>query len=226
MLNNDHESMFVGSLMLFSTEGTLHQHFPDDIIQEEEDTEPVPLLFTLSSDTIGVNKEEGQKRMVGALDTEDSESKGLYDYTYDGPQLFLNSDKITINSRQQSMFLSSFQNIIISSGIKLEFVSENETIFEASNIYLGRQSRDKKVSGESPAEPLVLGEQLRLFLTEMVEILETAHGLCQGAPIPVMDSSGAPLLPKWLQLKQKIADVDTAPFNSQYHFIEDNGNKT
>ena len=72
---------------------------------------------------------------------------------------------------------------------------------------------------------MVLGEQLRLFLTEFIEIVEQAHGLCQGAPIPIMDSSGAPLLPKWQQLKQKISDVTTAAFNSQYHFIEDNGQK-
>tara|TARA_R100000315_G_scaffold61631_1_gene40587 strand:- start:343 stop:1668 length:1326 start_codon:yes stop_codon:yes gene_type:complete len=224
MLNNDHESMFDSTLMLFSEEGTLHQHFPNDIHQEEEDSEPVQILFTLSSDTVGEDKEDGQKRMIGALDPEDAESKGLYNYLYDGPQYFLNSDKITINSRTESMFLSSFQHIIIGAGNKLEFVSENETIIESSNIYLGRQSKQKKLDGEI-AEPLVLGEQLRLFLTEFIEVMEQAHGLCQGAPIPVMDSTGAPLLPKLQQLKQKIADVDTAPFNSQYHYIEDNGNK-
>ena len=40
-----------------------------------------------------------------------------------------------------------------------------------------------------------------------------------------MDSTGAPLLPKIEQLKNKINSVDTAPFNSKYHYIEDNGNK-
>ena len=77
------------------------------------------------------------------------------------------------------------------------------------------------------SEAQILGSLMgkKLFLTEFIEIVEQAHGLCQGAPIPIMDSSRAPLLPKWQQLKQKISDVTTAAFNSQYHFIEDNGQK-
>ena len=117
--------------------------------------------------------------------------------------------------------------MVLGSGNTLNLISENETIIESSNIYLGRQAKNKKKDSESetPAEPLVLGEQLRIFLTEFIEVLEQAHGLCQGAPIPVMDQTGAPLLPKLQQLKEKINAVDTAPFNSQYHYIEDNGQK-
>ena len=95
---------------------------------------------------------------------------------------------------------------------------------ESSNIYLGKQAKIKR-DNEEVAEPLVLGEQLRLFLTEFIEVMEQAHGLCQGAPIPVMDSAGSPLVAKLTQLKQKINKIDTAPFNSKYHYIEDNGQK-
>ena len=114
--------------------------------------------------------------------------------------------------------------MVLGAGNTCTIVSENETVIESSNIYLGRQARQKKVDGEV-AEPVVLGEQLRLFLEELIGVLEQAHGLCQGAPIPIMDSAGSPLLAKLQQLKNKISSVDTAPFNSEYHFIEDNGIK-
>tara|TARA_Y100000401_G_scaffold109285_1_gene105378 strand:- start:19 stop:1359 length:1341 start_codon:yes stop_codon:yes gene_type:complete len=227
-LGNSAESNEDGSIILISDDGTIHQHFPNDIVFEgdEEKAEPIPNLFTLSSDTVGLDKENGQKRLIGAFDPENEESKGLYNYEYNEPQIFFNSDKITINSKKDSIFLSSKKNIVLGSGTSINFISENETIIESSNIYLGRQAKAKRdEGGDSPAEPLVLGEQLRLFLTEFIEVMEQAHGLCQGAPIPIMDSTGAPLLPKLQQVKQKISDVTSTPFNSQYHFIEDNGQK-
>ena len=226
-LGNESESNMDGSILLISDFGTIHQHFPNDIIFPEEDSEePELLLFNLASDTVGKDKENGQKRLIGSKDVEDSESKGLYNYEYKEPQVFLNSDRITFNSKKDSMFLSAYQDVVIGAGNTLNIISENETIIESSNIYLGRQSKLKKDGdGDTPAEPLVLGEQLRLFLVEFIEVIEKAHGLCQGAPIPIMDSSGAPLLPQLQQLKDKINSVSTAPFNSEYHFIEDNGNK-
>tara|TARA_B100000287_G_C20596016_1_gene766162 strand:+ start:93 stop:1439 length:1347 start_codon:yes stop_codon:yes gene_type:complete len=225
-LGNESESNNDGTVILISDDGTIHQHFPNDI-QFEEEGEPTPKLFILASDTVGIDKENGQKRLIGALDTENADSTGLYNYEYDKPHFFLNSDKITFNSKNDSMFLSSYSDIVLGAGNTFNIISENETIIESSNIYLGRQAKNKKKDSESetPAEPLVLGEQLRIFLTEFIEVLEQAHGLCQGAPIPVMDQTGAPLLPKLQQLKEKINAVDTAPFNSQYHYIEDNGQK-
>ena len=109
-------------------------------------------------------------------------------------------------------------------GNALHIITENETIIESSNIYLGRQSKFKKDEG-GDAEPMVLGEQLRIFLEDLITILEESTGMCQGAPIPVMDSTQSPIKIKLQQLKQKISDITTAPFNSEYHYIEDNGNK-
>ena len=75
-----------------------------------------------------------------------------YGYTYGSeamentnyPQIFFNSDKITLNSRKESMFLSSFQNIYIGTGLACNIVSEGETIIEASNVFLGKQAKTKK----------------------------------------------------------------------------------
>ena len=68
------------------------------------------------------------------------------------------------------MFLSSYSDIVLGAGNTFNIISENETIIESSNIYLGRQAKNKKKDSESetPAEPLVLGEQLRIFLTALL----------------------------------------------------------
>tara|TARA_Y100001937_G_scaffold84151_1_gene113863 strand:- start:29936 stop:31267 length:1332 start_codon:yes stop_codon:yes gene_type:complete len=224
-LGNSNESNVDGTIILISDDGTIHQHFSTDV-SLGEDGLPIENLFILSSDTVGEDKENGQVRLIGSKDPENENSKGLYNYDYNQPQLFLNSDRITFNSKKDSIFLSSKQDLIFGAGKSINLISEKETIIESSNIYLGKQAKIKKEEGgETPVEPIVLGEQLRLFLEEFISVMEQAHGLCQGAPIPIMDSSGAPLLPKLQQLKQKISDIKTTAFASQYHFIEDNGHK-
>ena len=66
---------------------------------------------------------------------------------------------------------------------------------------------------------MVLGEQLKLILEELVGILESAHALVQGVPVPITDSTAVPLLPKIQSLKNKLT---TPAFHSQYHYIEEN----
>jgi len=40
---------------------------------------------------------------------------------------------------------------------------------------------------------MVLGEQLRIVLEQIVNILSNANAFVQGVPIPLVDSTGAPL---------------------------------
>ena len=60
------------------------------------------------------------------------------------------------------------------------------------------------------------------FLVEVLEVLESSHALCQGAPIPIMDSAGTPLITKWKSLTRKLKKPE---FLSDYHYIEDNEQK-
>ena len=43
-----------------------------------------------------------------------------------------------------------------------------------------------------------------MILEELVGILESAHALVQGVPVPVTDNTGTPLLPKIQSLKNNI----------------------
>ena len=40
---------------------------------------------------------------------------------------------------------------------------------------------------------MVLGEELRKVLQDMMNIIKNAHALVQGVPLPLVDSTGAPL---------------------------------
>ena len=71
-------------------------------------------------------------------------------------------------------------------------------------------------SGET-TESMVLGDTLTEWLKELVAILESANALVQGVPIPITDSTAAPLLPKIQTLKSKL---DNPKFLSTLHKIE------
>ena len=160
-----------------------------------------------------MNKQE-PKRIVGG---------DLYNYEFGdikkggllSNQILMSSDRITINSKTNNSTISSGNNTIIGSGNQTHMVSENKTVIEASNVYLGRQAEDQ-------TQPMVLGAALVDFLHETLDLLGRAHALVQGVPIPLTDATMAPLSP---QIELLIRKLNNPLFWSEYHFIEDNGNK-
>jgi hypothetical protein len=70
---------------------------------------------------------------------------------------------------------------------------------------------------------LILGENLREWLDALVDILISANGHCQGAPIPLGVENGPPgsLMPKLKELKDLIIK-DSNDIVSIRHFIEGN----
>ena len=78
----------------------------------------------------------------------------------------------------------------------------------------------KKIEDGEEAEPLVLGVQLNDILLEIVEALETLKvtGCISGLSGPI----DPPTTNKISRLKDKLA---SPKFWSEYHFIEDNGQK-
>ena len=79
---------------------------------------------------------------------------------------------------------------------------------------MGKQAQEK-------IEPLVLGNKLKELLEEMVGIIETLKvtACIAGLSGPIDPST----IQKVTSLKNKLASPD---FWSEYHFIEENGQKT
>ena len=102
---------------------------------------------------------------------------------------------------------------MIGAGNSLQIYSNSETIIESSNIYLGKQAREQN-------EPIVLGTKLTEILEEIVSILESMKvtgtiGGMSGPPAP-------DVLAKITNLRTTLQSVAHL---SEYHFIEDNGQK-
>ncbi|MBC8428019.1 MAG: hypothetical protein H8D94_00960 [Candidatus Pelagibacter sp.] len=192
------ESNMDGSIFAMLDNGSIHQHFMWD--SKVENGEVVKNDFILASDTV-----EKTKRLVGDEN---------YNYKYIDDQVLLNSKKITFNAKSDNLTLSSFGNTLIGSGNELKIITNNSTTIESSNIYLGKQAQEEK-------EPMVLGNQLKIVLEEIVGIIEgTKMTACvAGLSGPVDPAT----LGKIQSLKSKLS---SPKFWSEYHFIEDNGQKT
>jgi hypothetical protein len=189
--NND------GTILALLNSGTIRQHFKFD--SRLDGNESVENSFLLAGDSI-----EEPRRLIGAND---------YNYEYSDDQFLLNSKKITFNAKTENITLSSFSNTILGAGNEIKLISNNSTTIESSNIYLGGHAKEKK-------EPLVLGEQLRLVLEEMLNVIDGLKmtGCVAGLSGPIDPIS----IQKLTTLKNKLSKPK---FWSEYHFIEDNGQK-
>jgi len=226
------ETTFDGSIIGMFQKGSIRQYFSSD--SKIENDKLVDKPFTLASDIVDVDEE--RKRLMSYLishvNGDGDATKIIYDYGKSltvegieageelnilGSQMFLNSDRIIINSKNDSLFLSSAKNVHIGSRNALTISTEKETIIESSNIYLGKQAKEDVQQG------MVLGENLREWLAALVDLLVSANGHCQGAPVPLGAENGPPgsLIPKLIELKQLIIK-DSNDIVSIKHFIEDN----
>ena len=104
---NHTETNHDGSLMAFFKKGTIRQHFKFDHKLEnpgsfEETISELP--FVLGSDSIDSGEVTRQelKRFIG----DDN-----YNYGYNDNQIFVNSKRITFNSKSDSIIMSSFDNL-------------------------------------------------------------------------------------------------------------------
>mgnify|MGYP003128027758 CR=1 FL=1 len=197
------EEFFDGSIISMFSGGSLLDHF------QWQGTS-----FVLASDSVKENK-----RLVGGGNDSAETKKFNYNYGKDGGdvidsnQIFINSDRIILNARNDNMTISSFVNTDIGAGNNLTINTKNYTSIESSNIYLGKQAQEQN-------EPLVLGTKLQELL---LEIISTIESLKVTACIAGLSGPIDPMtIQKVTSLKNKLSSPE---FWSEYHFIEDNGQK-
>lgn len=150
-------------------------------------------------------------------------------------QIIMFSDRITFDAQNDDLTMSAYRNINFGAGRNITITNKGFSVIESENIYLGKIAKNK-------SEPIVLGEQLRVLLERVINILSNAHALVQGVPLPLVDKTGAPLsvasgplvnsvqsLTEIIQsLEQRQQNDDgvyqdgVTPFLSKHHFIEQN----
>jgi hypothetical protein len=214
---NSIETLGDGSLISITSLGTLRQHFPQHAVKRGNKYEIVN-GFTLASDlTIGT--ETPPNKTIGNLVTSLPENGGRSTdeliYNYVGNQMLLHSDRIILNSKNENMFLSSNNDIHIGAKRNLT-ISTKKFIIDSEEIYFGNPTPGGQ---ETKKESMVLGTTLLELLKETLAVIKTSQGICQGAPIPLADDTGAPggVNAKITQIEQKIDQI-----LSTKYFIEPN----
>jgi hypothetical protein len=83
------------------------------------------------------------------------------EFPYLGNQIIINSGRVTLNSKDDSIFLFGKKAIGFSSAGTINFDSDDKFIVNSPQIYLGLDS----------VEPLVKGNQLELILNDILDSL-------------------------------------------------------
>ncbi len=233
-----------GSILGMFAMGSLHQHFSLD--KKTKDDELVESSFVLGSDTVveGTERKRLMSDLVSHTNQDIDADKIIYRYSDEisgteqdpnvlGSHMFLNSDRIVINSRKDSLFLSSFSNIHLGASNTLTISTEKEMIVESSEIFFGKQAKDYRaglaiVHEEDVRQGMVLGENLREWLEALTEVLIQSNAHQHGAPTPLgyHPDDGIGGLPgsqrtKLRELKNYLIK-DMNDIVSIHHFIEDN----
>jgi len=187
------EGLTVGSTVALLDRGSIQQHFRD--VKD----------FVLASDNPAI---DNSHRRIGG---------DLYNYGYGKEkkrtenQVFVNSDRITINARTNSIFLSAFKDVIIGTGNDFTLKTKRLCMIDAGNVIIG--------STESVNEPMVLGLKLVEVLGDIIKAIgQLQVGATVGGISAPVQGSGSP---GWIELNTVISTKLTQVLSS-FHFIEDN----
>lgn len=112
---------------------------------------------------------------------------------FDKSQIILNSDRININSKTDSIILTSKESIWLS-GNSVNIDSNEYTMLDSEKLYFGKLSNNEK-------EPVVLGQTLLDTLVEIIDNLITAT---YTTPVGPSGTMLPPSLTKLISLKTKL----------------------
>ena len=163
-----------GSLISLLSNGSIRQNFTDDDIIINDVIESS--IFQLSSD-VPVNQEPPRTQING--------EEYNYDYGVNNDQLLIRSERITIDSRTDSIFLSSFKHIYLGCKENLNMRISGTTEIDSATIYLGKQV-------EEP-QPAVKGQELRSVLENMLNLIEKLFAPTPGGPAPCVINGTTPI---------------------------------
>tara|TARA_B100000902_G_C27263247_1_gene892045 strand:+ start:373 stop:1707 length:1335 start_codon:yes stop_codon:yes gene_type:complete len=228
-----------GSLLGMFSAGALYQHIPnyirlssdkeiDEYNKNKGDTQ-------YTATTIGIGNDNGQDRFDINYSFISPVNPDLTDFD----QILIFSDRIVFDASRSDLTFSAKRNIDFGAAGNFTLNTKGRTFIQSENIYLGDSKRSKK-------EPLVLGEELRKLLNDIVNILTNAHALVQGVPLPLVDATGAPLrlsgqsvnstrnleIDMLEQLTEReindngVYQIGPTPFLSHHHYIEQNDRST
>ena len=141
---------------------------------------------------------------------------------YQGSQLLLNSDRLTLNAKKSDILISSAESIGLNSK-SAHIDADDYMCFDADKIYLGRRARANEGANK---QPVVLGHRMEAFLQDVLDqliALSKAMGKAKtikGEPIPTINLRGASAEIVINQLKRQLNPKGSSTLKSNKTFVE------
>jgi len=156
---NYSETLGDGSLITITSNGTLAQHF-ESYIDGDGDGEQ-KFGFQLSSDGV-----ENNTYPIGNIQSDLNNGADIQDtiYGWNKNQMLLHSDRITLSSKLDDIFVSSIKDIYIGSGRHLSLTSPTSLNIISENVNIGNKNK-------ATMESMVLGEALKEVLNDIVSLI-------------------------------------------------------
>lgn len=126
-------------------------------------------------------------------------------FPYNEDQIILNSNRVSINSKKDSIFLFADKAIGLSSNEGIHFNTDKNIIINGNKIQIGLNAK----------EPLVKGNQLINFLQRLIDLLnnvgeQLSESLdSNGNPIPTVQTSGADLINSSKRLQKLLKTLNS-----------------
>lgn len=216
--DNNLESIGDGSLISITSNGSLRQHFKN-LFDEDGNV----IQFGLSSDSVegntypigdiqsdlnnGADSDETIYQ-YGSVDTGELDENGekIFEGT-NANQILFHSDRITLNSKLDDIFVSSIKDIHIGAGRHISIGAFESLNILSSNVNVGNPTR------ASEMQPMVLGDTLKEVLTKIINLIPTITiPTSLGPQVPTPD------------IQTKVTEITTLidGITSAYHNIEGN----
>ena len=75
----------------------------------------------------------------------------------------LNEEDKTFDAQNNDFTVSAYRNINFGAGENITITNKGFSVIESENIYIGKEAKNK-------AQPMVLGDELRILLLEIMTI--------------------------------------------------------
>jgi hypothetical protein len=128
------------------------------------------------------------------------------DFPYLGNQIIINSGRVTLNSKDDSVFIFGKNAIGLSSAGTINFDSDDKMIINSPQIYLGLEAK----------EPLVKGAALESLLSDLLDSLNELGAKLMyaqdsnGAFITSVTTSGRSLQRSVKRIKSSLSSIKSS----------------
>ena len=213
---NIFETLSDGSLITITSKGTLANHFPGyyDVVKQENikgfklssdgvETNQKPIGDIYSDTNNKIDQEEIYRYGSEKSDKVDDKGKPIFKPSK-GNQVLINSDRITLNSKLDDIFVSSIKDIYIGAGVNLSLTSPTLNLV-SDNVNIGSPKKEGVVM-----EHMVLGDKLKEILTDMLNLIQNLEILTGDAGVqsPLKSpTASVSLTPKVNSIETKLKDL-------------------